>query len=697
MFATSGGGAAPVYGLVTSAGVCAPLVAGLVTGHVAESQLVALGTFYVGITAWQGPYGARARSMLTMVAVVTLFSWLGGLISGQPWLAVVVVPAVAALGAAIPRLGPMAALCTLVAALRPSTSPVLFNGLLETLGGLWICALQLVPWVAHRLRSLRACLAAAALSAAAVLDVLAALGPESSEWPSRHAQARAALRSARVAYGLYRSGGFENQQRPARIIDATGQVVDQAVALRSLLIDMEHRSPPQQWQAEYRAAITAVAARLRRLGEAIESDADLPAADGPVSLDRLARVSDQACRQPAGEAAPVAAALLQVRWVIDRMDATTDSVSQSLVHDRHLGGEPRTGGWAQFTEAVTTRSPRFRHAARLGTAMALTMVLAIGLHLPHPHWMILTVLFSLRDSYTDTVQMLLQQAAGTTVGAIVAAVALALAPERITLLVLIFISGALGFTLKPVNTTYWIMFGTPATMLLIDFTVSLNWTAALLRIALTLAGALLALVFARLLFPAGTRQMLAGRLARLLNTHAELARALAARPEHSGTPIRRADQNAAAAAAVLEAALTRLALQAAPPQEQITRLREAGKSAQRVRDHLNALAPLIASPAAGPIATSARQVADYLYQGADALLAHHTPDTDLRPGGGVESLGRYLPDPPDWRRAELGDAGHPAMTSRGSPNDLEGAREAVRALVADAERLRNLTQEAAAT
>lgn len=89
--------------LVTAAGVCVPLMVGLVTGRAAESRLVALGAFYVGVIAPQGAQGARARSMIIRVAVVALFSWLGGLVSGHDWLMVVVVSAVAALGAAPSR------------------------------------------------------------------------------------------------------------------------------------------------------------------------------------------------------------------------------------------------------------------------------------------------------------------------------------------------------------------------------------------------------------------------------------------------------------------------------------------------------------------------------------------------------------------------------------------------------------------
>ncbi|GLY73841.1 FUSC family protein [Actinoallomurus iriomotensis] len=693
-FATFEGGAAPVYGLVTAAGVCVPLVAGLITGRVAESQLVALGAFYVGVIAPQGRQGARARSMIIRVAVVTLFSWLGGLVSGHDWLMVVVTSAVAALGAAIPELGPMAALCTLVAALRPATSPVLYGGLLETLGGVWICVLLLAPWVAQRLRPLRAGVVAAACSVADMLDGLAGPDLDPGEWSRRRATAYSDLHSARVAYGLYRSGGFEEQRRPARIIAAIHQVMDEAAVLGALRL--ESRPYPTEWQAEFGAALTTVAVRLRTLGLAIETDTDAPPDTVTAGSVPMGRSGEHDSRGISGRAGlPTIALRFHADRIIGRMNASADTAFRALAQERRIAGRRLPGiraWWGRCVEAVRIRSPRFRHAARLGTALALTMSLAVGLHLSHPHWLILTVLFSLRDSYTGTVRMVLQQAVGTTVGATAAAVALALMPGRITLLALIFISGALGFTLKPVNTGYWIMFGTPMTMLLIDFTAPLNWQAGILRIVLSLAGALLALLFAQLLFPAGIQRRTAERLARLLHTHAALARAVAEPSRGREARIRGADRKAASAAATLEAAGTRLRRKAGSPDEQVSRIGETGRAARRLRDRLTSPASFAAVPV-GPIATAARKVADHLDQGADEVLAFPDPGPDpgsATPQAEVGIRDQRPPAPPG--RSRPGLRGHiaPDATSA-EPAGAAGTRDMVSGLIADAERLRELS------
>jgi hypothetical protein len=441
--------------------------------------------------------------------------------------------------------------------------------------------------------------------------------------------------------------------------------------------------PDGQWRL---LAEVAIGGGLR-WGELVPPDT---VTAGSVQMDRL---SEHDSRGIAGRAGlPTIALRLHADRIIGRMTASADTVCRSLAQEGRIAGRrpPEIRAWwDRCVEAVRTRSPRFRHAARLGTALALTMTLALGLHLSHPHWLIVTVLFSLRDSYADTVRMVLQQAVGTMFGATAAAIALALAPGRITLLSLIFISGALGFTLKPVNTGYWIAFGTPMTMLLIDFTASLNWRAAILRIVLSLAGALLALLFAQLLFPAGIQRRIAERLARLLHTHAVLAPAVAEPSRGREAWIHGADRKAASATARLEAACTRLRRKAGSPDEQISRIGETGRAARRLRDRLTSPACFAAVPV-GPIATAARKVADQLDQDADEVLAFPDPGS-ARPQAEAGIREQRSPKPSGRRRAGL--VGHivPDATSA-EPAGAAGTRDMASGLIADSERLSELSR-----
>ena len=699
-YAESEGQTAPVYGLSTAIGIATPLLAGLLTGHATESVLVALGAFYVALSAPGGPYGARARALLVAVCVVTVFTWLGGVLSGHPWLAVAVVPVVATVASMMPWMGAVATLCTVLAVVRPTSSPVIFNGFLEMSGGLFVSVLLLAPWITHRLRPLRLALAEAAGAVAAALDVLATPGVEDEEWAIRRRKAYDAIGHARVTYGLYRAGGRDDQERPRRLIDAFRQAMDEAVALRAMLDAVRAESPPGHWERERSVAISSLAARLRLLSGAIEARGDRPlGGSGSVALDRFARVTEDVRQEWLAEHSDLVATalLLRVRRAVTRMAGTVDRARKIADRGLSIGFDvPRlperpVGGWERFKEALSTRSPGFRHAVRVGVAVAPAMALATGLGLPHGHWLTITVLLSLRDSYGDTVQRVVKRVGGTAIGAIVAALALAVAPGEATLVILIFVGAVLGFTFRAANHAYWMMFGTPMIMLLVDFSDALAWSAAAWRIGLTLAGGLFALVVARLLWPAGTLRLIPGQLAQLMRVHARLVRAVAARFDGDAeAPVRRRTDDAAAAGAELEESVKRLGREPSPPTDLLVRLRDAGTAARSVRDDLKTLGTLEDDLDAGPVCAILDRVADHLEARADALVsADAEPAGDLVLGNLLEDFDDHLSGLDRRRRGELADGvGTEAVTTlRRLLIQAASARHAVRSLVADAERL----------
>jgi uncharacterized membrane protein YccC len=697
MYAASEGRVAPVYGLATAVGVTTPLVIGMLTGRAGESVLVGLGAFYVAFAGPTGPYGARARSMLAAVAVVTVFTWFGGLLSGEPWLATAVVPVVAAVGAGIPWMGPTAALSTLIAAVRPPTSPLLFDGVLEMCGGLWMTVLLLAPWVTHRLRPLRTSLADAARAVADALDALPE--PDSDEWDDRRRHAYDALRQARATYALYRGAGRDEQRRPQRLVEALDRAMDEAVALRSLLAALRREQPPQHWEQEFRAVVTVLADRLRGIAETVEAGGGTPPDGGSVALERFARVSDDIRRAWREERSDLvgAALVVQVRRIVGRIAATVDGAAEIVARGLKVGFDAPLperpdggGGWERIREAIATRSPGLRHAGRVGAAIALSMALADGLHLPHGQWLPITVMFSLRDSYGDTVERVVKRVGGATVGATGAALALAVAPGRTTLVVLVFVGAVLGFALRSVNHAYWVTFGTPMTMLLIDFTEPLGWRAAAWRIALTAAGGAIALGAARTLWPAGELRLLPARLGCLLHTHAEAARAVAALfDEDSDAPAHRRLREASSAAIDVEEAIRRLAQEPTPPDDLLRRLREALAVARRMRDHLGTLVALAQERPrdAGPIPAILERAADHLDDAADALNSREPREPRA---GDFDDLLRELDDHlaqlSRQRRGEIA-AGAGATALREALVEVASARHALRAVVSDAKLL----------
>ncbi|MFL6055854.1 MAG: FUSC family protein, partial [Actinoallomurus sp.] len=696
-YAESEGRASPIYGVVASLAIATPLVIGTVTGHPAQGGLAALGAFFVVNTTPQGPYGARARALLAAVVVVTASTLFGGLLAGHARLAVAVVPVVAALAAAVPWLGVTATLCTLVATVRPAGSPVLFNGLLEMLGGLFVSVLMIVPLLTRRLQPLRTALAEAGGSVAAALDLLAEPELRTDEWDRRRRQAYDEIRKARATYGLYLSGGRDDQQRPRRLIEAFARVMDEAVALRTLLDAARQASPPEEWQRERRVAVAAIAARLRLVVGGIEAGGGTPLdADEPVALHRFARVSADVREKWLADHLVETAVIVQVRQSVLRMAATVDGAREITAPGLKIGFDSprlpgrRAGGWARFAEAVRTRSPGFRHSTRMGVAIAIAMAASTWLRVPHGHWLTITVVASLRDSYGDTVTRVVKRIGGTAIGAIVAALALAIVPHQATLIVLIFVGAALGFTVRPVNHAHWMAFATPMIMLLVDYSTPMSWSAAAWRIGLTVAGGLLALAAARALWPAGTIGLLPTRLARLMRMHARLARAVAARFDgDADASIRRCMEDAAAAAADVDDSATRLGSEPAPPMDLVRRLRDVTALARRLRDDVQSLGALQQDRAdAGPLPAILERVAHHLEEGADALVSDEGAAAELRLDDLLEEFDRHLAELTRRRRAELDDGvGTDALTTlRRSLVQVAAARHALRGLTSDAER-----------
>lgn len=699
-YAESEGQAAPVYGFVAAIGVATPLLVGLLTDHVAESVLAALGAFYVAMSAPAGPYGARARALLVAVGVVTVFTWFGGLLSGHPWLAVATVPIVATVASMLPWMGATATLCTVLAVVRPTSSPVIFDGFLEMSGGLFLSLLLLAPWITQRLRPLRLSLAEAANAVAAALDVLATPGVDDEEWTTRRRQAYDAIGQARVTYGLYRAGGRDEQERPRQLIDAFRRTMDEAVALRAMIEAVRAESPPDHWERERRVAVSSLAARLRLLAGAIEARGERPlGGNGSIALDRFVRVTEDVRQEWLAEHSDLVATalLLRVRRAVTRMAATVDRAQQIVDCGLTLGFDvPRlperpVGAWGRFKEGVSTRSPGFRHAVRVGVAVALAMALATGLKLLHGHWLTITVLLCLRDSYGDTVKRVVKRVGGTAIGGTVAALALAVAPGEAMLVTLIFVGAILGFTFRPANHAYWMMFGTPMIMLLVDFSDALAWSAAAWRIGLTLAGGLFALGVARALWPTGTLRLVPAQLAELMRVHARLVRAVAARFDGDAeAPVRRRTEDAAAAGADLEETAKRLGREPSPPMDLLKRLRDAGTAARSVRDDLKTLGALEDDLDAGPVCTILDRVADHLDARADALVSSDAePAGELALGNLLEDFDDHLSGLDRRRRDELADGvGTEAVTTlRRLLIQAASARHAVRSLAIDAEHL----------
>ncbi|MFI0449110.1 FUSC family protein [Actinomadura sp. 6N118] len=721
------GRAAPFYGLASSLAIAVPLLVGALTDHAAQGSMIALGAFLVSLRAPEGPYGARARNLGAATIVVAIGATIGGYLSGHIWLAVAVIPPIVALGSAVGWIGPTAGLAVLLTAIRPRAEDVAFNGFLELLGGVLVSVLLLVPWPAFRLRPLRTALSEATEAVAEALDAVAQdIGaPDASvlnavdltnpglaavvhkpDWEQRRRAASRALTAARTTYGLYRAGrgGREEPTRPERQIEVLARILHETVALRALVEAARRRPPQRDWEMEVHVAIAALVARLRLLAGATETTGQTPLGSvESAAIRRLGRQSEVIRRAGlAGDEDLVAAALIgQVRRSIDRIAANMESARRIVAGGLRMGlGPPRPLGttgpasiWDRAGTAVRTRSPSFRQVMRISLAVAVAMAIAAALKLPHGHWLTITVLLTMRDTYGDTVELVVQRVGGTAIGSAIAAVLLALAPGQIVAAIVLFVFGLLAFTLRSVNFTYWALFGTPLAMMLMDFSVPSDWTAAGERIALTIAGALLTVLASRLLWPTGYAERLPVQLGHVLSAHADLARAAAAvvQDEHERLPHDKVMAAELATEAVTEAR-NRLGKERVPDTERIARLRATAEAAHRVRDHLIAVARMSREQEieSGPVPEILDRIADLLEETAatvdDLEPASMDPlEPDPRLDEEFAALDTYLTKITRRRRAEVeGGVETDAFTPlRHALLQASGVRYTLRALRGD--------------
>ncbi|WP_067628478.1 FUSC family protein [Actinomadura latina] len=677
-FAQAHGHASPMYGTAAAVAVAVPLLAGALTGHAAQGSMIALGAYLVALRAPEGPYGAQARSLAVGVAVVAIGAAVGGLLSGHLWPTVIVVPPLIALGVAVPRIGSTAGLAVLLSAVRPPSADVLAIGLLELIGGLLTTGLLLAPWPARRLRPLRESLTECADAVAEALDAVAedvgAHDPEPLEaveltdpdllavarvpdWEKKRRAASESLTAARATYRLYRTGrGKSDPTRPERLIDGLARVLHETVTLQAVLEAAKNYPPDREWRLETQTAISALAARLRLLAGGIATAGEAPLGrEESAAVRRMGRAAEHIRRAGlAGDEDLIAVALIsQVRRSIDRIAGEVAANRRIVAGGLRIGfGPPRMPGtldpmpvWERVRRAVRTRSPAFRQVSRVFVTAVVSMAVAAALGLSHGHWATITAMLSLRATYGETVDRLVQRVGGTAAGSAAAAVILTLAPGQLTVAVIAFVFAMAGFAMRSVNFAYWALFGTPLAMMLLDFSTPADWRTAGERIALTLAGTIMAYLAVRLLWPAGHVERLPVQLGRLLGTHADLVRATADVLAGERTRLTHDTIVAAerAAEAVAETAL-RLGHERVPDTDLINELRTTVDAAHRTRDHLIAVARLSRAEAVdtGPIPEILDRLADR-FEEAAALL--EVPDElDLEGSTPVEELDEELAD-----------------------------------------------------
>ncbi|GAA2377747.1 hypothetical protein GCM10010404_37440 [Nonomuraea africana] len=600
--------------------VALPLGMGALAGAPHVGAIVALGAYFTAFGDTYGqPYGERAKTLLRTVPLLAIGFWVGAVLSLSPWGAVAGIGLVAAMGAQWKQIGTppvLAVVSGFYAGLPPGLWPPLQMGL----GGVLFCALALALWPFRRLDPLKKALSEAA---AAMADMLDGLAVPDEEWAELREDGSRALDAATTAIAAFNSSE-DGDRSPDRYAASLARIFHESVALRSLRAHaIEAGTEPQGLDEAVGKLSTALRESARQ-----ESVVAVPGALAAVAdfAERVAAVRDTA--------SPVQLALLgQVRRCMDRIAVAVRSVA--------LRSSEGVRVPARLPQ-LTWRAPSFQgdsaHAARVGIAVAVSMALLVDVHDHFGRWMVFTVFIVLRPTYGDTLDRVLLRVAGTVLGSTVAALLLAAVPGRATLVVVVWIFATLGFALREVSYAYWSTFATPLVLMLMDFSIQLNWNAAGTRVAFTVAGGVLAVVAARLLWPRGEAGKVCDLVVDLLREHARMVRTLVDR-DLDTLPDR--TEAAGQAGEKLSDSLDRLEKE--PGGQAPEELRQAVTDARRLRDDTILLAAVMRGAPEGTDATVAilDAVADRMEAAAEALREGKAPpEADELDAGLAEMAGR---------------------------------------------------------
>ncbi|GII53688.1 hypothetical protein Pth03_20770 [Planotetraspora thailandica] len=562
-----------------------PLSVGVVTGHPSGGAAVGLGAWLVASRAILDPAGVSRPFMLGVVASLAVGTALGIFVSGESWLIVPAASALGGLGVLVRPIGITPALTLLLTAANPlPLDPPQHTGL-QVLGGLLAAVLLTLPWPWRRTRPLAVTLSRAAEALADLVEAGADPGHDPGDWEALRNKAGDALDNAQVMCSRHR---WQRRSRAGeQVVSTLRRVFYEVVALHGLADALRERAPAAGERAGLRELAASVALALRSfIGEEPVPD-PLPAFE--------ARVNELRADRPHGERELLVLVLLrQIGHCAERIRrALTDN--RQAAHRLHstryeLPALPvRPVVPPGFRSSLAFDNPRVRHALRvlLGTAFASTIIEVF--HPPHPHWLVIAVLVTLQPTYGETRARMWARIGGSTAGGLVTAGILHFAPGQAWLVLLIGVSAALAFGMASVHQAYWSTFMTMCVLLLIDFQLPGGTAVVESRIVLTIVGGLIAIACTRLLWPRGETVRLADRVAHMLSTHAEAARALAGMTRGK-TPADKAElkiTKAELAADAVAQALTYIAHEpggTAPGAAQ-----KAVEAAQRVRDDLMSL------------------------------------------------------------------------------------------------------------
>lgn len=489
-----------------------PLAVLSALGHPTAGLLWVVGALQVVLADGSGPYRDRLLSIILVSFVVPEIYWLGTQTAAPWWAAGLLVFGLAFLGGLLRAIGPRGALLGLVVTVSYLMGTLTAAPPLTALGHtgwffagcVWTFLLALASW---RLRPYLALQreTGSALDSAARLLASVATGDDPSRGLER--EARAAVESARAALDATRAMVPANNATLTRLFVVV-RIASRLAAFAMGLTEMRTAlAADPALRRAFDATVSALAANVNEAARAVvESRAWRPARDLTVTRERL---RDCAARHREADQAQAAGLRIFGKsglYIDELAEVCAFFAGSGRYRDRWLPHLVLRGRLLEIghlvARQVRDRSTLFRHALRLGTVAAVATAIELYWGFPHGMWLPLTVLVVMQPDFGATRGRALIRAAGTLAGVLIAAAILSLTSNAAALQAALAVFVFLTSFMVRVGYGFFVACLTPLIVILLAMHApGQGWHFALERIAETIAGIVLSIAGAVLLWP----------------------------------------------------------------------------------------------------------------------------------------------------------------------------------------------------
>lgn len=489
------------HALRISSGTGLPLLVGVTTGNIAPWLFVALGAFLTEMTTRLGPYPERFRMIAISTAISTTGCLIGPVIAHHGPVTFLVLMLVGFLSGVISSYG--AAISTgalymlVLAIVHASTADSIAPwavGLCFMSGAAFVTAMLALGAIADRNRPER-------VLRASLLRALAALASAGSQSATETAR-RAVTEQTKQAYAMliekrsHNAGRTRDNARSADMLSLSNQLMMSIIAARD--------DP---------AARNAAAAALEAMAQAHEAGKPLPPVAGDGTLARLCRqLSDRLGETKQPE--QTAAAAVPRKTPLSA-SAALRKTARKLVVGR---------------EVVIS-------SLRLAFCIGLAEIAGEIVSGDHAYWVPMTIAIIMKPDFGSVFTRAIHRSIGTVIGVLIAMAALALIPDKIGLVAAIAVLAAIQPFVALRSYAVKVMFLTPVVLMMIEIAVPappLHY--GLQRLADTLIGGVIVLVFGYLIWPRSQNVKLASAFRTSLDAVAAFLSQATNTNARSGTP-----------------------------------------------------------------------------------------------------------------------------------------------------------------